>query len=77
MYQRLMRTSVRVRQRRRPVIMREMDTIMKVVVVVISLALFTSTSANNTGMTQKNVVKFYATEVVVKGDLSLETISSF
>jgi hypothetical protein len=59
-----MRTSVRVRQRRRTVMMREMETIMNVVVVVISLGLVTSTSAN-TGMTQKNVVKFYATEVFI------------
>jgi hypothetical protein len=58
-----MRTSVRARQKRRTVKMREMETIMNVVVVVISLGLVTSTSAN-TGMTQKNVVKFYATEVV-------------
>ncbi len=56
-----MRTSVRVRQRRRPVMMREMETIMNVVVLVISI---TSVSAT-TGMTQKNAVKFYATEVLI------------
>jgi hypothetical protein len=45
---------------------REMETIMNVVVIVISMVSFTSTSANNTGRTKKNVVKFYATEVVTE-----------